>query len=1034
MKEKKRSMQEWAMHYKQIIILLTCCFIALGFVGLANMNKNEFPAFTIRQGVVTAVYPGATAEEIEEQVTKPLENYIFSYKEVKKEKTKSFTRDGLAIIQVELNDNLNDKDAFWSKFKHGIGSFKNQLPRGVMALNVNDDFGYTSALLIAMESNDKTYRELKEYMDALKDSLRMVPSVGKLNVYGMQKEQIGVYLDNNRLSQYGINERTIASNLLRKGLVSTSGHVKTGAGEYPIYLQRAVSEINEVAQTIVYSDNQGNNVRLKDVARVVREYPEPTSYITNNGKKCLILSVEMKSGQDISKMGKAVNEKLDNIKSNMPPEVKIYKITDQSKVVDDSIYSFLHELLIAIISVILVVILLMPMRVALVAASTIPITIFTSLGMFYVMDIELNTVTLAALIVTLGMIVDDSIVIIDSYLELLAEGKSHWHASIASAQHFFKSILSATMSISITFFPFLIFMTGSTHDFLLSFPWSMAIILFISMFVAQLIVPILQFFFIKKPIKSELNGKKKFSILDWVQAKYDKLITLCFRYPYITLGSGFASVIIAVFLFKMVPTQLMPAAERDQFAVEIYTPTGTALKKTSTVADSLEHILRKDQRVVSVTSFRGSASPRFHTSYAPQFGGQNFTQFIVNTTGNDATEELVVECQKKYSAYFPDAYVRIKQLSYGDETNPVEIRLTGDNLDQLESMTDSVMRRMRNMPELLLVRSDFNEPMPATKIQLNDDKASRVGITNSDVEQSMMIRYGDGLDVSTAWEGDYDVNVVLKSNHSDHASIDNVTDEVIPAHMGVTSVPLRQIADIVPSWQHGQIAHRNGLRTVTIMAEVSYDYNIMDVSKKVINRLSNLKMPNGVKMTYGGKYEGDTEKGPSIAASLITSILIIFFILLWHTKRIGESTLILVCLLLCLFGTAIGLLITGVNFGMTCVLGVVSLMGILVRNGIILFDYADEVRELEHLSIKESIFESAKRRMRPIFLTSAAASMGVVPMILSHSTLWMPMGAVICYGSLITMVFILTVMPVAYWLVMSRAPSNRAKQELLEQE
>nr|MBP7473288.1 efflux RND transporter permease subunit [Prevotella sp.] len=756
--------------------------------------------------------------------------------------------------------------------------------------------------------------------------------------------------------------------------------------------------------------------------------------ITNNGKKCLILSVEMKSGQDISKMGKAVNAKLDNVKLYIRQEVKLYKITDQSKVVDDSIYSFLEELLIAIVSVILVVILLMPIRVALVSASTIPITIFISLGMFYIMNIELNTVTLAALIVTLGMIVDDSIVIIDSYLELLAEGKSHWHASILSAQHFFKSILSATMSISITFFPFLLFMTGSTHDFLLSFPWSMAIILFISMFVAQLIVPILQFFFIKKPIKSKLNGRKSFSILDWIQTKYNKLITVCFRHPYITLGCGFASVVISIFLFKIVPTQLMPAAERNQFAVEIYAPTGTALKQTSQIADSLEHILRKDSRVVSVTSFKGSYSPRFHNSYAPQFGGKNFAQFIVNTTDNNATEELVTECQKKYSTYFPDAYVRIKQLAYGDETNPVEIRLTGDNLDLLGSMTDSVMRRMRNMPELLLVRSDFNEPMPATKIQLNDDKASRVGITNSDVEQSMMIRYGDGLDVSTAWDGDYDVNVVLKSNHSDHATINNVIDEDIPAHMGMTSVPLRQIADIVPAWQHGQIAHRNGLRTVTIIAEVSYDYNIMDVSNKVISRLSDLKIPNGVKMSYGGKYEGDHEKGPSIAASLITSILIIFFILLWHTKRIGESILILVCLSLCLLGTVLGILITGVNFGMTCVLGIVSLMGILVRNGIILYDYADEVRENENLTIKEAIFESAKRRMRPIFLTSAAASMGVVPMILSHSSLWMPMGAVICYGSLITMLFILTVMPVAYWLVMSRAPSYRAKQELLEQQ
>lgn len=1033
--EKKRSMQEWAMHYRQIIILLSCCFMALGIVGLRNMNKNEFPEFTVRQGVVTAVYPGATTEEIEEQVTKPLENYIFSYKEVKKEKTKSYTRDGLAIVQVELNDNLNNKDEFWSKFKHGIEKFKSQLPRGVMQLNVNDDFGDTSALLIAMESKDKTYHELDNYMDALKDSLRLIPSVGKLNVFGMQKEQISIYLDNDRLSKYGISERTIAANLLRKGMVSTAGHIKTDDAEYPIYLNRSISEINDVEQTIIYSDEKGNNIRLKDVARVVREYPRPTSFITYNGKKCLILSIEMKKGQDISKMGAAINKTLESMKSYLPTEVKLNKITDLSKVVSDSIYSFLHELLIAIFSVILVVILLMPIRVALVAASTIPITIFSSLGMFYVMGIELNTVTLAALIVTLGMIVDDSIVIIDMYLELLAEGKSHWHASILSAQHFFKSIFSATLSISITFFPFLIFMTGSTHDFLLSFPWSMAIILFISMFVAQLIVPILQFFFIKKPIKSEMptDGKPKFSILGWVQSQYDKLFGQCFKHPYITLSAGVGSVLLGVFIMKHIPTQLMPAAERNQFAVEIYTPTGTSLKRTAEIADSLEHLMRKDKRIVSIASFKGTSSPRFHTAYAPQFGGTNYTQFIVNTLDKDATEELVKDCTAKYTTRFPEAYVRIKQLAYGDETNPVEIRITSNNLDDLNRMKDSLLTRMRNMPELLLVRSDFNEPMPATRIQVDDDKASRVGITNTDVEQSLMIRYGDGLDVSTAWEGDYDVNVVLKSNHSDHACISNVMDEMIPANMGLANVPLHQIAKVVPSWQHGQIPHRNGLRTITIMAEVDNGYNIMDVSKKVIKRLSTLEMPSGVKMSIGGKYEGDTDKTPSIAASLITSIVIIFFILLWHSKRIGLSLLILVCLSLCLLGTAIGVLVTGVNFGMTCVLGVVSLMGILVRNGIILFDYAEEIRESEHLSVHDAIFISAKRRMRPIFLTSAAASMGVVPMILSRSSLWMPMGAVICYGSLITMIFILTVMPVAYWLVMKGNDKAREKNLKLEQ-
>ena len=447
------------MHYRQIIILLVSCLVALGIYGLANINKNEFPDFTIRQGIVVAVYPGVTSQEMEEQVTKPLEKYIFTYKEVKKEKTISYSKDGLSIIQVELNDELTNKDEFWSKFKHGVQGFKNELPDGVLAIQVNDDFGDTSALLLAMESNEKTYRELNDYMNSLIDSLRMIPSVGKMTVFGMQHDQISIYLNSDKLSHYGISYLTIAQQLRGKGFVTTAGRVKNDGYKSPIYVDHALNKIYDVENTVIYTDDAGNTVRLKDVATVKREYPQPKSYITNNGTRCILLSVEIKKGQDVSSMGKAINKKLANFKQHIPDDVQLNAITDQAKVVDDSIDNFLHELLIAIFTVILVVVLIMPFRVAAVAAGTMPITIFVSLGLFYMFNIELNTVTLAALIVTLGMIVDDSIVIIDSYLEMMAEGKTRWQASIDATVHFLKSIFTATLCISVTFFPFLLVIT-----------------------------------------------------------------------------------------------------------------------------------------------------------------------------------------------------------------------------------------------------------------------------------------------------------------------------------------------------------------------------------------------------------------------------------------------------------------------------------------------------------------------------------------------------------------------------------------------
>lgn len=300
-------------------------------------------------------------------------------------------------------------------------------------------------------------------------------------------------------------------------------------------------------------------------------------------------------------MGEDVKREMDKFEKTLPEDITLFKITDQSKVVIDSVTNFLKELVIAIVAVVIIVMILLPMRVALIAASTIPITIFISLGLFYVFGIELNTVTLAALIVTLGMIVDNSIVIIDSYMEKMGEGMSRWRASIDSATQFFKSIFSATLAISITFFPFLFTMKGMFQDFLHSFPWATTLVLFISLMVAQLLVPFMQFYFIRKPLSEKLrkDGKKAFSFLDVIQSGYDKLIKLCFDYPYVTISVGVLSVVVGIFLATKLPIRLMPTAERNQLAVEIYLPTGTSLDKTVQVANKVEKDLRQDKRIVS---------------------------------------------------------------------------------------------------------------------------------------------------------------------------------------------------------------------------------------------------------------------------------------------------------------------------------------------------------------------------------------------------------------------------------------------------
>lgn len=1027
---KKRNVVEWAMHYRQIIILVTCCLIAFGIYSLPRMQKNEFPDFTIRQGMVIAVAPGNTVDEMVEQVTKPLEDYIFTYKEVKKEKTFSTTRDGIAFIQVELIDELTNKDEFWSKFKHGVTGFKAQLPSNVLAVQVMDDFGDTSALLVTMESRDKTYRELSDYMDDLKDRLRKINSVGRLTVSGERQEQISIYLDPAKLSKYGLSEQTVAAQLFTKGFVTSGGRIQTPDYVLPVHVSPSYNKLYDVQQQIVFADLEGNNIRLKDIARVVKEYPHAESYIENNGKKCILLSIEMKKGKNIVQMGEEVNRLLQDFEKELPAEVDLYCITNQAKVVADSVDNFLHELVIAIIAVVIVVMLLLPVRVALVAASTIPVTIFISLGLFYALGIELNTVTLAALIVTLGMIVDNSIVIIDSYLEKIGEGMSRWHASIYSATHFFKSIFSATLAISITFFPFLIVIPGMIHDFLLSFPWSITLILGISLLVAMLLVPFMQIWFIRKPVSPV---KKGFSFMDLLQTYYNKLLDVCFAHPYLTLGTGIASVVLGVLLMGKLPQKLMPIADRDQFAVEIYLPTGTAVEKTAVVADSVAHILRSDSRVVSVTSFIGCSSPRFHTAYAPQLGGANYAQLIVNTRGNTETVALLDEYAPRYTNAFPDARVRFKQISFSQSVYPVELRLSGQNLDSLKVIAGKYLSLLRSLPQVELAQTNFSEPQASAKIVLREDEASRLGINNIQLETTLAMRYGDGVPAASVWEGDYCIPVAIKSEKADCADFTDLGNELIPASAGLAAVPLRQVADVLPSVKDGQLVRRNGIYTITVMSDVRRDVNVAAFTAQLKKKLAAIPLPQGVTLAYGGDDEQDNENMPPIMAALAIAAFIIFFILLAHFKRISISLLLFCSMTLCLFGTAVGVLIQGVDFGMTCTLGIISLMGIIVRNGIIMIDYAEELRVSEKLCVRDAIYHSARRRMRPIFLTSAAASMGVIPMILGKSGLWMPMGTVICYGTLITMIFLLTVLPVAYMLMLRGSTRRRVRMEALEQ-
>ena len=1012
------------MRYHNIVLILVGLFVIFGGYALLNMPRNEFPNFTIRQGLVVGVYPGASSAEVETQLTKEVENYIFGFKEVKKSKTYSQSKEGMMIMYVELNDNVKDADAFWSKLKHGLAELKSTLPSGVLALVGNNDFGDTSALLITLSSNTKSYKDMENELKKLKTECRKISSVSKIKDYGIQKEKIYVNVQPEKLNEYNVKSISLLASYQANGMVSSAGKLKNGQNDLYVHFPNNFNSEKDLSDQIVYSDPKGGVVRLKDIAKIERRNEDPESYIRQNGKKTILLSLEMQQGNNIVQFGKDVDKALAVFKNQCPKDIQVNVISNLPKYVDDSVTNFMHEFIIAIFSVLLVVMLLLPKKVATIAGVTVPIAVLITLGVLYFIGIELNTVSLAALIIVLGMIVDNAIVVIDNYVEKKDQGMSSWHAAIKSARELVTPIISATLAICAAYIPLGLMLPGTSGDFVHDLPIVICVALAVSVIVALLVVPFLNFFFIKKGLKSVEKKDDKKSMLDRLQILFDATLEKAFRHPKITIGLGIGSIFLAIVIFKSIDQQLFPNVERNQFAVEVYLPIGASLESTSKVMNTLELALKKDDRINTVTSFVGSSSPRFHTVYAPNMASTNYGQLLVNTTSNEATEKVCEEFEKKFAGTFPNAHIKWKILSMQSTKAPIEVRIVGDSIKDLRNVEAKIDSIIKPEKSITWVRTDWEQKQQNVRVEMDKDKATRMGYSKSAVATSLMIGI-DGIPLTTIWENDYPVQVRLSQDNGKKKDVAYLGNQTVTSPMSFSSIPLRSFATFTPEWTEGTIVHRNGTRTLTVQIDVNSKVMASSVLAKIRPGIDKLKLPEGVSINYGGEVEGSVETFVPMAEALLISIVIIFFILLFQFKKVKLASLVLATMLLGLPGAAIGLYVTGYPFGLTAFMGITSLCGIVVRNGIILIDYLQELRTLHGMNVREAALAAGKRRMRPIFLTSAAAAVGVIPMIASGSTLWGPLGSVICFGLIISMILTLFILPVLYTIMYSEKKTSK---------
>jgi multidrug efflux pump subunit AcrB/outer membrane protein TolC len=1019
-----------ALRYPQVTLFLAATVFLLGVYSLLRMPRREDPKITVRTGIVAALYPGATSTEIEDQVTRKIEEHLFHFAEVRREKTYSTTRNGMVIVNVELNDWVTNADQFWDKLRLDMALLKaTELPANVQGPAVDSDFGDTVAVLIAVHGGSYGYRELKDYARTIEAGIRTIPAVSKIHRIGDQTEAIEVNASNAQLSQYGVTPFQVMQALQGRNTIEYSGRVSDEQNKVPIQQSTQLRSEDDIRNIMVdVSRTTGQPVYIRDLAAVHRTYKDPDNYVRMNNEPAILLSVEMNEGNNIDDLGKALKEKLASIQAGLPPDIKLDLVANQPKMVHERVFDFMKEFGIAIIAVIAVTLILLPLRVALVSAIAIPTSVAMTFGALQVFNVEIHQVSIAALIIVLGMVVDNAIVIVDNYIELLDHKVPVDEAAERSASEMAVPVFTATLAIIAAFFP-LLFLSGTVGEFIRALPITVALSLSISYLVAMFLTPMMSKFLIRSgltPHGHEESGKEdKVSLLDHMQRIYNQVIGKAMLHKKTVLVSTVIAFVAGVGLLMLVPQRLFPSAEREQFVIDVWRPEGTKIESTDETVRRIEAVLAKEPVVKEYASFLGESSPRFYYNVNPQIPAPNYAQILVNTNSVKKTPGLVEKLRHTLRDAAPEATVIVKECQQGSiMESPVEIRIVGDDAATLEAIGNQVQDILQHTPGATYINTDWHEEIFEAGVHVREEVANRLGLTNQLISQELAAGF-EGLPATTAWEGDRNLDVLLRLNPAQRTNFRTVNDMYVTSPVTGARVPLDAVATLNPEWQPGRIVRRNGVRTLTVRAFPAKGQLASEILNQASKQVKKISLPAGYRIDYGGEYENQQETFGQMRMVLAASIVLIFLILLFQFRTLLDPLIVMTALPLAVPGAALGLFLTNNTFGFTAFIGIVSVGGLVVRNAIILIDYIHQ-RMKEGAPLEQAALEAGERRLRPIFLTSMAAAVGVVPMILSGSSLWAPMASVIAFGLVGSMIFTLVAIPVLFVVAHDKRMRNAA--------
>ncbi|HBI69538.1 MAG TPA: multidrug transporter AcrB [Massilia sp.] len=1013
------NLSRWALEHIPLTRYLIAALLIGGILSYQKLGQDEDPPFTFRAMVVRAVWPGATAVQMAEQVTDKLERKLQETPYI--DRIRSFSKPGETTIILELRESTPPKDVpdSWYQVRKKIGDIQGTLPQGVIGPFFNDEFGDTYGSIFALSGDGFTYAEMKDYADFVRQQLLGVPLVAKVEQFGVQNEKVNILFSNKKFAQLGVPFEQIVNQIATQNGIEASGVLVTPTDNLQVRVTGAIRTAKELEDLQLRAGN--TTFRLGDFAVVKREYQDPPQdKMRFNGKEVIGLGVSMEKGGNIIALGESLNTTVARIRSQLPVGIELERVSNQPQAVTESVSEFIHTLIEAVIIVLAVSFLALGLhtkpklridvRPGLVVALTIPLVLAITFLFMRMLDISLHKVSLGALIIALGLLVDDAIIAVEMMVRKMEEGLSRFEAATFAYTSTAIPMLTGTLITAAGFLPI-----GLAKSAAGEYTFSMfsvnAIALIVSWVVAVTFTPYIGFLLLK--VKPHGQGHSEHDVFDTPMfRRFRALVSWCVEFRKTTIVLSLVVFALGVFGFKFIEKQFFPDSSRPELMVEMWLPEGTSFAANEALVKKFEAFVRKQPNVESITSYVGTGSPRFYLPLDQIFPQSNVSQFVVLPTSAAHRQELLVKIEKVFREEFPEVRGRVKLLPNGPPVPyPVQFQVAGPDIGVVRGVADQVKDVLRANPNAVGVNDNWSESVKVLRLDLDQDKLRALGVTSQSVRRAVNTVLS-GTTVGQFRETNELIDIVVRQPVEERSTITVLRDTNIPTASG-RSVTLGQVARVEFVWEPGVIWREGREWAIMVQSDVVAGIQGPTVSGQVNEKLAEIraKLPAGYRVTLEGAAADSSEAEASITANVPLVLFIVFTLLMLQLHSFSRSLLVFLTGPLGVAGAAMALLLLGRPFGFVANLGVIALFGMIIRNSVILVDQIEQ-------DIKggaeawDAIVEAAVRRCRPILLTAAAAALAMIP--LSRSVFWGPMAVAIMGGLLVATALTLLFLPALY--------------------